>query len=261
MLNNIAPPLRALLAVSLLFHPGSSGNAQDGGVEAATNGLTPSHRNGIPALAQIDGSSEQTPDLSGEYRLALQRLGQATIYNQNLAEVVADQQRAMSGMAQKIDNYERSKRDLVPLMFDMIEALDRFVELDVPFHLDERRDRVERLRNNMNDSGLGNAEKFRQLMEAYRIEIDFGRTIDAYAGWLEANGPRREVNFLRVGRVVLAYQTHDRSETGFFNPVERQWQTLPDEYRAHVADGLRIARKQAAPDLIRLKVSAPVAAQ
>ena len=212
----------------------------------------------IPAgRAQTSG---QSADLLGDYRLAVQRLGQAEIYNENLAEVVADQKRAMSEMGRKFENYERSKQDFVPLMLDMMATLDRFIELDLPFHIDERRERVAKLRKTMNESGIGNSEKFRRLMEAYQIEMDFGRTIDASTGWLEANGPRREVNFLRVGRVVLAYQTHDRTETGFFNPLSRQWQILPDEYRAHVADGLRIARKQAAPNLIRLPVAAPEAA-
>ncbi|MBT8144184.1 MAG: DUF3450 domain-containing protein [Gammaproteobacteria bacterium] len=236
-------------------------HAQVRTVNAAMNEESQAHQTSIRAQAQIDQLSEQTADLLGEYRLALQRLNQARIYNQNLAEVVADQERAMSEMGQKIDNYERSKQDLVPLMLDMIDTLDRFVELDLPFALEERRDRVARLQGNMNNSEITNSEKFRQVMEAYQIEMDFGRTIDADTGWLEANGPRREVNFLRIGRMVLAYQTHDRTETGFFNPVSRQWELLPDEYRNYVTDGLRIAQKQAAPDLIRLPVPAPEAAQ
>lgn len=261
MLNNALSPQREVLVALMLFLVFSSANAQLRTVNAAMNEETQTHQTSIRAQAQIDQLSEQTADLIGEYRLALQRLGQARIYNQNLAEVVADQERAMSEMGNKIDNYERSKQDLVPLMLDMIETLDRFIELDLPFHLDERRDRVAKLRDNMDDSGITNSEKFRQVMEAYQIEMDFGRTIDADTGWLEANGPRREVNFLRVGRVVLAYQTHDRAETGFFNPAARQWETLPDEYRGYVADGLRIAQKQAAPNLIRLPVTAPEAAQ
>ena len=257
MFDNSAPRRRAVpVAVALLL---TSSPLHAAGAALNEEGQT--RGAGIGALAQIDPASGQSADLLGDYRLAVQRLVQAKVYNQNLAQVVADQQRAMSGIDRKIDNYERSKQDLVPLMLDMIETLDRFIELDLPFHLDERRERVAKLRAGMNDSGIGDAEKFRRLMEAYQIEMDFGRTIDAGTGWLETNGPRREVNFLRVGRVVLAYQTHDRAETGFFNPSSRQWQTLPDEYRAHVAAGLRIAKKQAAPNLVRLPVAAPEPAQ
>ncbi|NND58957.1 MAG: DUF3450 domain-containing protein [Gammaproteobacteria bacterium] len=256
-----SPSLRRAFVASVLLFFVTLVHAQVRTVNAAMNEESQAHQTSIRAQAQIDQLSEQTADLLGEYRLALQRLNQARIYNQNLAEVVADQERAMSEMGQKIDNYERSKQDLVPLMLDMIDTLDRFVELDLPFALEERRDRVARLQGNMNNSEITNSEKFRQVMEAYQIEMDFGRTIDADTGWLEANGPRREVNFLRIGRMVLAYQTHDRTETGFFNPVSRQWELLPDEYRNYVTDGLRIAQKQAAPDLIRLPVPAPEAAQ
>lgn len=248
--------LRAVVAILMLLFTAVV-QAQETTVDAVLAEEIQAHQDSIQAQAQIDQLSGQTADLLGEYRLALQRLNQARVYNQNLAEVVADQQQAMAAMGQKIDNYQRSKQDLVPLMLDMIETLDRFVELDLPFHLDERRQRVQKLRNNMSNSEIANSEKFRQVMEAYQVETDFGRTIDASTGWLEANGPRREVNFLRIGRMILAYQTHDRAETGFFNPVSRQWELLPEEYRNSVAEGLRIALKQAAPDLLRLPVAAP----
>ena len=65
-----------------------------------------------------------------------------------------------------------------------------------------------------------------------------------------------QVDFLRVGRVLLAYQTQDRARTGFWNKQSRQWEPLPDSYRNAVTQGLRIARKQAAPDLLRLPVPA-----
>lgn len=255
MVNRIALIRHGALALALLAICVSPGQAQPADGGAAQVGGS------AAKLAQDDTLSGQEADLLGQYRLTVQRLSQARTYNRNLAEVVADQERAIAGTDQQIDNYEGSKRDLVPLMLDMIEALDRFVEMDLPFYLTERRERVARLRDVMKDSAIGKAEKFRRVMEAYRIEIDFARTIDAYSGWLEAGGDRREVNFLRVGRVALAYQTHDRAETGFYNPDTRQWQPLPDEYRADVTDGLRIARKQAAPELIRLRVTAPVTTQ
>ena len=53
-------------------------------------------------------------------------------------------------------------------MFKMIDALDTFVELDVPFLIDERRQRVQGLRTLMNNRmlhQLKNIEKFLKLMK------------------------------------------------------------------------------------------------
>ncbi|MDH3646712.1 MAG: DUF3450 domain-containing protein [Gammaproteobacteria bacterium] len=213
------------------------------------------------AQTQIDQLSRQSVELLEDYRVALQSLDQVRIYNQHLQQVIIDQEASRAKTAQQLENYERSKGEIVPLMSRMIDALDKFVELDLPFHLDERRNRVQVLKDNMVKSEISISEKFRRVLDAYQIEMNFGRDMDATTGWLESDSRRREVSYLRVGRIVLAYQTHDRSETGFFNPVTREWEVLPDEYRNFVTEGLRIANKQAAPVLLKLPVAAPEAAQ
>ena len=103
---------------------------------------------------------------------------------------------------------------------------------------------------------VNNAEKYRRILEAYQIENDFGRTIEAYRGSLEGDGETRTVNFLRFGRVALLYQTLDGREVGAWSQADRAWQTLDGSYRPAIRQGLRIARKQAAPDLLRLPVPA-----
>ncbi|NNF61623.1 MAG: DUF3450 domain-containing protein [Gammaproteobacteria bacterium] len=254
-------PLRLVLGGVALLLTTALAHGQVRVVNSVISEEVQTSQTSIRAQAQIDRLSDQTAELLGEYRAVLQQLDRVEIYNQHLGEVVDDQESSKADVTQKLENYQRTKQEIVPLMNRMIDTLDKFVELDLPFHLYERRERVQRLRDNMGSAEITISEKFRQLMDAYQIEMDFGRDIDAYTGWLEVNGPRREVNFLRVGRLVLAYQTQDRNETGFFNPVTRAWETLPDQYRNHVADGLRIARKQAAPDLLKLPVQAPEVAQ
>jgi hypothetical protein len=137
-------------------------------------------------------------------------------------------------------------------MFEMIDDLAHFIELDMPFQLQERRGRVELLRDLMGRADVTVSEKYRQIMNAYQIEADFSRDTEAYDGRL---GERR-VDFLRVGRVLLAYQTPDRAETGFWNKNTREWE-VANEYRNDVIEGLRIARMQAAPNLLRLPLPAP----
>ena len=59
----------------------------------------------------------------------------------------------------------------------------------------------------MERSDVSSAEKFRRVIEAYQIENDYGRTIEAYKGTVPINGNPQEVDFLRIGRVSLAYQS------------------------------------------------------
>ena len=52
------------------------------------------------------------------------------------------------------------------------------------------------------------------------------------------------------------YQTRDGNETGYWDNDKRDWVLAPDLERS-VAEGLRIARKQAPPNLMILPIHAP----
>ena len=108
----------------------------------------------------------------------------------------------------------------------------------------------------MDRADVTNAEKYRRILEAFQIENEYGRTIEAYRGSLDRGGESLPVDFLRVGRVALVYQTLDASELGAWDQAAGQWQPLDRSYRGALRKGLRIARKQAAPDLLRLPVAA-----
>lgn len=196
--------------------------------------------------------AEETSELLGEYRVTVQQLDRARIYNDNLEELLRDQQREQQDIERQLASFRQVQQEIVPLMLEMIDDLVRFIELDMPFQLQERRDRVERLRELMGRSDVTVSEKYRQIMNAYQIEAEFTRSTEAYDGRL---GDRR-VDFLRVGRILLAYQTPDRTETGFWNKNTRAWE-VASEHRNDVVEGLRIARKQAAPSLLRLPLPAP----
>ncbi len=205
--------------------------------------------------------AQQTSDLLGDYRLTLQQLDRVRIYNDNLASIVADQDAEIGNIETQLANFEETEQGIVPLMLDMIADLKSFIEADMPFQEQERNDRIARLEDNMTDSSLTVSEKYRQIMEAYKIEAGFGRTIEAYEGTVNINGADTQVDFLRVGRVVLAYQTRDESITGLWNKQTRQWEVADSGYRRSVADGLALAKKQAAPTLLVLPVPGAEAAQ
>jgi hypothetical protein len=171
--------------------------------------------------------------------------------------LVADQEREKLAINEQLENFVVVEQGIVPLMFDMIDALEQLIALDTPFQLEERTQRVRRLRDNMVSADITISEKYRQIMDAYMVETDFGRSIEAYIDTIELAGAPTQVDVLRIGRILLAYQTADRTRTGFFNPGTRAWEQLSDSYRAAVTQGLRIARRQAAPDLLRLPVAAP----
>jgi hypothetical protein len=104
------------------------------------------------------------------------------------------------------------------------------------------------------------AEAFRQVLELYSIELQYGRGIESYSDTIEVNGSEREVDILRIGRVALIYQSTDGAETGAWNKDTQSWDALPaGDYAGAVRKGVRIAKKQATIELLNMPVAAPEA--
>jgi hypothetical protein len=203
--------------------------------------------------ARVSDLARQSQDLLNEYRSVVRETESLRIYNDNLENIVADQEEEKASINRQLAGLEDTNRGVVPLMFDMIDALERIVEADIPFRLEERRARVYRLRQMMGQADVTVSEKYRRVMEAYQSELEFGRTTEAYSGTLNATG--QTVDFLRVGRTLLLYQSSDLSMTGWFNPVTRRFEELEDDrFRLEVRNGLAIARNEKAPGLVVLPV-------
>lgn len=206
---------------------------------------------------EIDRVVARTDDLAEEYLTASKEVDGLNIYNRLLERQIEDQQRELDELSGSMREVTRTERQVMPLMLRMIDALERFVELDLPFLPAARRDRVERLRDMMERADVSVAEKMRQVLQAYQTENEYGRTIEAFKGSLKLEGEERQVDFLRVGRIGLYFQTEDQERTGRWNHEAGEWTSLGAGERRHVRDGLRIARKQIAPDLLMLPVPAP----
>lgn len=217
--------------------------------------------------AQTDTKSQKSQEsvsrLAGEsseyfadFRVAIQHLEQLKVYNGNLERIVKDQEREKNSIRRQLQDFGDVEQGIVPLMYDLVAALQSFVDLDMPFLQSERKGRVQRLRDNLERSDLTVSEKYRQIMEAYQIETSYGRNIEAYTGTLSIDGQDRKVDLFRIGRILLAYQTPDRSQTGFWDKTTRQWTKLDNSFRRPVTEGIKIARKQAAPALLTVPLLA-----
>lgn len=205
----------------------------------------------------INKLSEQTSELYNEYKYALNQARSLKIYNDNLEQLVESQTQEINSYHTQFGRLDDTQRDIIPLMIKMVDTLEEFIQLDQPFLVGERQSRVAELKTLLSRSDVATSEKYRRIMEAYQVEMEYGRTIEAYRGTLESNGEKRTVDYLRLGRVALFYQTLDKQETGMWDKSGQQWIALSSGYRSAVSKGLGIARKQLAPDLLILPVNAP----
>jgi hypothetical protein len=213
---------------------------------------------GAAEQRRVEQIANQTNDLLNEYNTVSKVVDGLVTYNSLLQRQIDNQMAEMDALNESIANVALIERQIIPLMTRMLDGLEAFIQLDTPFLLEERTERVERLREMMERSDVTAAEKFRRVIEAYQIENDYGRTIEAYKHTVDVNGVKQEADFLRIGRVSLAYQTIGGEYTGAWNPETNSFEIVEDsKFKNQVSDGLKVARKQVAPDLLVVPVTAP----
>jgi hypothetical protein len=206
---------------------------------------------------RVDRLDDETQKLLNEYRRALTDAGSYTTYANQLEEQVQSQRDELAEMDRQLLEVETTSREVLPLMQNMLATLDQFVALDLPFLVEERTRRVAMLKQMMGRADVAISEKYRRILEAYQVEMDYGRTIEAYEGELAGeSGDPRTVQFLRVGRVTLLYQTLDGRETGYWDVDQKRW-VADDEYAHSFEEGVAVAKKARAPEMLVVPVPAP----
>ena len=210
---------------------------------------------------RIDALDDEQHRLVRQYRQMLREIDNLEKYNDYLKKVVNSQSQETSSLQQQIQDLQETQHEIVPLMLSMMKMLRQFVAADIPFLAEERKTRLGKLDEMMTRADITVSEKFRRILEAYQIENDYGYTIEAYRGVLEIDGQSYPVDFFRLGRVAMYYQTLDGKKTGVWNQGATQWEALSDSYQRSIRQGLRIARKETAPDILMLPISTAETAQ
>ncbi|GAA5133473.1 DUF3450 domain-containing protein [Thalassotalea piscium] len=210
----------------------------------------------VKSQKKINSIYEQTIDMLGEYRNTVDEAEVLKGYNDHVQRMVDGQKANIASLQQQIAGIDKTKQGVVPLMYKMIDTLDKFVQLDVPMNLEARKERIENLRDVMNDSNVSVSEQFRLVLEAYEIEATYGTIFDAYQGELDLGGQVLTADFVHMGRIALIAQSLDMKNAWVWNNQSRSWDELGDEYLKSVTDSIRMARKQLPMDLTKLPVFA-----
>ncbi len=210
--------------------------------------------------AKIDRLADETATLLSDYKTVMKQVDGLKVYNARLERQIANQERRIRDIDNSIAEAAVIQRQIPPLVTRMLDGLEQFINLDMPFDLDTRLGNIDAVRANMDRSDVTSAEAFRQVLELYSIELQYGRGIEAYTDTINLYGAEREVDILRIGRVALVYQSTDGAETGAWNKDTQSWEALSaGDYSAAVRKGVRIAKKQATIELLNMPVSAPEA--
>ena len=199
--------------------------------------------------SRIDSTERQTDKIVNEYKVVAKQVEGLKLYNEQKRIQIKAQLELMDKLDDQLDQVVVMQRQIPPLAQRMLESLENFINLDTPFRIEERQNRIDLVRASLAKPKVTASEQVRQVLEAYNIEAEYGRKIDSYEATVEG----KVVNILVVGRIGMFYQTKDETETGVWNNDSQSWEII-DGYRRPVRDGIRMAKKLAPTDMLTIPV-------
>jgi hypothetical protein len=203
---------------------------------------------------QIVKLDEQTRVLLADYQSTSKEYDSLKLYNDQVQKIINSQIEEIENILIKIDELDQTNQRIVPFMLRMIDGLENFIQLDIPFLIDERTDRLNNLKVTMDRGDVSTSEKFRLIVEAYKTELEYGRTIEAYRDNIIIDDVDTSADFLRVGRIALTYLTVDGSKGGYWDTNSQTWEKASSSIKRSTEDALKVASKQAPPALIKIPV-------
>jgi len=209
------------------------------------------------AIVAAAATTAVAQSVDSEFARELKLVEGLKVYNDQLTKQLSAQQKARNEILVSIDKAKDLEPQVVPLLNKMLAGLERFVNADLPFHLDERLESIGRLKGLMVSPEASTSDRFRNIMDIYTAEIEYGNSYEAYKATLPINGNDIEVDMLRIGRVALYYQTRDQKASGMWDTATGAWKELPSGTNRDIRTAIKVAAKTVAPELLSLPISAP----
>ena len=200
---------------------------------------------------KIDLTERQTDKIVNEWKAVSKQVEGLKLYNEQKRIQIKAQLELMDKLDEQLVQVVVMQRQIPPLAQRMLESLESFINLDTPFRIEERTNRIDLVRSSLAKPKVTASEQVRQVLEAYNIEAEYGRKIDTYESTLTDG---TVVNILVVGRIGMFYQTKDEQSSGRWNNDTNSWDELPGSYRKPIRDGIRMAKKLAPIDMLMMPV-------
>ena len=203
----------------------------------------------------IDTLSDTRRVLFEEYDSLSRELASLSAHNAQLNRMLDDLDEQQRAGEQSLEKLSDTRREILPLLLAMMDWLEQLAQADLPFRVEQHRHELTELRRSLDRGDLDIGTRYQRVLEHYAQAVATGRRVEVHSGILPG-GTSQVVDFLKVGRLALYYQSPDGKDSAYWDAARQQWQTLADDEGRSLANALRIVRKEAPPGLLHLPLPA-----
>jgi hypothetical protein len=247
LVRNIVVSMSLLTAVSIV-------NADADLLNEGRSGIDKGVSQSIQSQQIVDSLDDAYQVLLQDYRATNSEIDQLKLYNKQMMAIVENQKSEITKIDQQVREIEFTEQGILPLMSQMLDSLEQFNQLDLPFLQKERATRLSKLRELMTRADITVSEKYRRVLEAFQIENEYGRTLETYREKADDN---IVYDYLRIGRTVLYRITLSGNTAWAWSKDLSQWLALDSSLLRDVRKAQDVARQTAAPELLILPIITP----
>lgn len=202
----------------------------------------------------VDEWAAEKAELSDELEALEQDLETLAWQRDKVETYLADQKAKVAELQRRLAELDRIRTELEPLLDQWSERLARFVAQDLPFLKEERAARLEALRQRLDDFDASLAEKARRLLEAVRIETEYGQTVESREAELKIQERLTQVRLLRVGRLGLFALSLDGRRAWRWEPASKTFKPV-DDYAREIEAAAEMAAQRRVVELVQLPLA------
>ena len=247
MKNVLTPARGAILAATVV---GFTAPAVAQGLDRAIATGEQATRRAEQVQQQINQLDDERSDMVGEFRTLLQRKTAAELYARQQEAAVESQEREIASLTDQLSRVDEITSQTVPILETLIDDLDAFIDADLPFRLEERKDRIARLRSYLSDPAVSVTERYRQIMDAYTAEMEVGRKTDTWKETISVDDKDVTVDMVLFGRVALVYMDPTGRYAKRYDRETSSWVDLENRYKAEIEKAIRIIQGKRTQDVM-----------
>ncbi|MCR9077949.1 MAG: DUF3450 domain-containing protein [Hyphomonadaceae bacterium] len=248
MKNVLTPARGAILAATVV---GLTAPAVAQGLDRAIATGEQATRRAEQVQQQINQLDDERADMVGEFRTLLQRKTAAELYARQQAAAVESQQREIASLTDQLSRVDEITSQTVPMLETLIDDLDAFIDADLPFRLEARKARIQRLRDYLSDPAISVTERYRQIMDAYTAEMEVGRKTDTWKETITVDGEKEvTVDMVLFGRVAMVYMDPTGRYAKRYDRETQSWVDLENKYKPEIEKAIRIIQGKRTQDVM-----------
>ena len=237
--------------------------------------------------------AQEADDAAAEaYGQLLQQIADMKMSIAHQEVYIATQQGQIDSLQEQISETQGLIDSVGPMLREMTDAISGEIDSDLPFNAEERFNRLGALEEIVGDNEARAADKWRRALDIYNAEVNYGQTIEAYAGDHpsepgtrlaacqddyassrcamtdaqikkiedagrtvdELRGELKDGSYLRYGRLAFVYAQEDGSEVLRYNPDTKAWDKVTGGRALEIRRAVKIAKGEAAPGVVEAPI-------